>query len=199
MNITFTLQSAFTGTQADNFNISGVTSSGTNTLLASGITKAQLTAGHTINAGSTITGGTITSTGVCTNSVNWLTFGSVVPVTSILSYTFEGGTYYFSLSEALQDNITITIANVDGHTSAGCGSVSEDMATLQNPVTIVAGQNQAQHASGATGWGSITYINPANQITLTTHGSIANGSTFTVLSGTVVTVTYSDTCQIYQQ
>ena len=199
MNITFTLQSAFTGTQADNFNISGVTSSGTNTLLASGITKAQLTTGHTINAGSTITGGTITSTGVCTNSVNWLTFGSVVPVTSILSYTFEGGTYYFSLSEALQDDITITIANVDGHTSAGCGTVSEDTATLQNPVTIVAGQNQAQHASGVTGWESITYINPANQITLTTHGSIANGSTFTVLSGTVVTVSYTDTCQAYQQ
>ncbi len=199
MNITFTLQSAFTGTQADNFNISGVTSSGTNTLLASGITKAQLTTGHTINAGSTITGGTITSTGVCTNSVNWLTFGSVVPATSILSYTFEGGTYYFSLSEALQDNITITIANVDGHTSAGCGSAAEDTAQIQIPLVFTAGLTEITHNSTVFGWETITYINPANQITLTTHGSIANGSTFTVSSGTVVTVSYTDTCQAYQQ
>ncbi len=199
MNITFTLQSAFTGTQADNFNISGVTSSGTNTLLASGITKAQLTTGHTINAGSTITGGTITSTGVCTNSVNWLTFGSVVPATSILSYTFEGGTYYFSLSEALQDNITITIANVDGHTSAGCGSAAEDTAQIQIPLVFTAGLTEITHNSNVFGWETITYINPANQITLTTHGSIANGSTFTVSSGTVVTVSYTDTCQAYQQ
>jgi hypothetical protein len=76
MDITFTLQAGFSGTQADDFNISGVTSSGTNTLLASGITKAQLATGYTINADPTITGGTITSTGVCTNSINWLTFGS---------------------------------------------------------------------------------------------------------------------------
>lgn len=199
MNITFTLQSAFTGTQADNFNISGVTSSGTNTLLASGITKAQLTTGHTINAGSTITGGIITSTGVCTNSVNWLTFGSVVPATSILSYSFQAGTYYFNLSDPLQDDITILIADVDGHTSAGCSTVSEDTASLQSPLTISAGVSGSNVSAGVLGWEAITYINPANQITLTTHGSITNGGTFTVLSGTVVTVSYTDTCQAYQQ
>lgn len=200
MRLTFTLQSAYTGTTyvAGPFNISGTTSAGTTYWLATGVTKTQLTTGHSIDTiYETLTGGTIASTGTCTTTRSW-TIAPPVAATSILSYTFEGGTYYFSLSEALQDNITITIANVDGHTSAGCGSASEDTATIQSPVTIVAGQNQAQHASGVSGWGSITYINPANQITLTTHGSIANGSTFTVLSGTVVTVTYSDTCQVYQ-
>jgi hypothetical protein len=199
MDITFTLQAGFSGTQADNFNISGVTSSGTNTLLASGVTKTQLTNGHTIDVNPTITGGTITSTGLCTNSVNWLTFGSVVPATSILSYTFEAGYYYFALSEALADDITITIANVDGHTSVGCSQVAEDTATIQSPVLIEAGITNVNHNSNVGGWGGITHINPANSITLITHGSIANGSTFTVSSGTVVTVTYDDTCQVYAQ
>lgn len=199
MDITFTLQAGFSGTQADDFNISGVTSSGTNTLLASGITKAQLTTGHTVNVDPTITGGTITSTGVCDTSVNWLTFGNQVPQTSTLSYMFEAGYYYFQLSEALQDDITITIANVDGHTSAGCQTAAEDTATIQSPVLIEAGITNVNHNAEVFGWGGITYINPANSITLTTHGTIINGGSFTVPSGTVVTVTYDDTCQIYAQ
>jgi hypothetical protein len=88
MDITFTLQSGFSGTQADNFNISGVTSSGTNTLLASGVTKSQLLGGHTIDVDPTITGGTITSTGLCTNSVQWYTFGAApTPTPTPILYT----------------------------------------------------------------------------------------------------------------
>ena len=105
MDITFTLQAEFSGTQADDFNISGVTSSGTNTLLASGITKAQLTTGHTINADPTITGGTITSTGLCTNSINWLTFGVAVTPTPTPSAYFEytGSGYGNSVQGACDD------------------------------------------------------------------------------------------------
>jgi hypothetical protein len=198
MDITFTLQAGFSGTQADNFNISGTTSSGTLMSLGTA-TKAQLTTGHTVNADPTITGGTITSTGVCTTSVNWLTFGNQVPETSILSYYFAAGSYYFSLSEALQDDITITIANVDGHTTAGCGTASEDQASLQSPVTMTAGVFDVSHDAQVLGWDGISYINPANQITLLTHGTVVNGGTFTVPSGTVVTVTYDDSCQIYPQ
>ena len=201
MRLTFTLQSAYTGATyvAGPFNISGTTSAGTTYWLATGVTKTQLTTGHSINTiYETLTGGTIASTGTCTTTRSW-TVAPPIAATSILSYTFEGGTYYFSLSEALQDNITITIANVDGHTSAGCGSAAEDTAQIQIPLVFTAGLTEITHNSNVFGWETITYINPANQITLTTHGSIANGSTFTVSSGTVVTVSYTDTCQAYQQ
>jgi hypothetical protein len=196
MDITFTLQAGFSGTQADNFNISGTTSSGTLMSLGS-VTKAQLTTGHTVNADPTITGGTITSTGVCTTSVNWLTFGNQVPETSILTYYFAAGFYYFSLTEALQDDITILNAYVDGHVTAGCGTAAEDQASIQSPVTITAGVFNVDHDAEVVGWESINYINPANQITLLTHGTILNGDTFTVPSGTIVTVQYTDTCQPY--
>jgi hypothetical protein len=65
MNVTFTLTAATSGTTvAGPFNISGTTSSNTTTQLATGITKAQLTTGHTINGvNDAITGGTIASTG----------------------------------------------------------------------------------------------------------------------------------------
>lgn len=201
MRLTFTLQSAYTGTTyvAGPFNISGRTSGGVNYQLSTGVTKTQLTTGHTVDTVyETITGGTIVSTGSCNTSVNW-TITPPPPATSVLSYTFEGGYYYFTLSEALQDNITITIANVDGHTVAGCGSAAEDTATIQSPIVITSGTTLATHNSGVSGWQSINYINPANQITLLTFGSKANGSTFSVESGTVVTITYNDTCQVYSQ
>jgi hypothetical protein len=196
MNVTFTLTGGSASTAAGPFNISGTTSSNVVSQLATGITKAQLLTGHTINSiNDAITGGTIASTGTCTTTTTW----AVVAPTSTLSYTFSGGIYYFTLTEALQDNITIVIANVDGHTSAGCGQAAEDTATIQSPVIITAGLTQVSHNAAVSGWGTITYINPANQITLTTYGSKANGSTFTVPSGTVVTVSYNDTCQVYEQ
>jgi hypothetical protein len=80
--VTFTLQSQFTGTtQADNFTIIGKHANGSpsDTTIATNVTKAQLTAGVTYTVADTITGGTITSTGVCTNSVNWLGLNSSPP------------------------------------------------------------------------------------------------------------------------
>ena len=80
--VTFTLQSQFTGTtQADNFTIIGKHANGSpsDTTIATNVTKAQLTAGVTYTVADTITGGTITSTGVCTNSVNWLGLNSPTP------------------------------------------------------------------------------------------------------------------------
>jgi hypothetical protein len=196
MNVTFTLTGGSASTAAGPFNISGTTSSNVVSQLATGITKAQLLTGHTINSiNDAITGGTIASTGTCNTTTPW----GVYPQTSILSYSFEGGIYYFSLSEALVDDITILIANVDGFTTAGCSQASEDTATLQGPVTITAGLTQISHDAGLSGWSSLNYINPSNQITLSTYGSISNGGTFTVPSGTIVTITYDDTCQVYQQ
>jgi hypothetical protein len=201
MRLTFTLQSAYTGATyvAGPFNISGTTSAGTTYWLATGVTKTQLSTGHSINTTyETLTGGTIASTGTCTTTRSW-TIAPPVPTTATLSYMFEAGYYYFALSEELVDDITITIANVDGHTTVGCGQVAEDTATIQSPVLIEAGITNVNHDAEVQGWGGITYINPANQITLLTYGTILNGGTFTTSSGTVVTVTYNDGCQTYAQ
>jgi hypothetical protein len=201
MRLTFTLQSAYTGATyvAGPFNISGTTSAGTTYWLATGVTKTQLSTGHSINTTyETLTGGTIASTGTCTTTRSW-TIAPPVPTTATLSYMFEAGYYYFALSEELVDDITITIANVDGHTTVGCGQVAEDTATIQSPVLIEAGITNVNHNAQVQGWGGITYINPANQITLLTYGTILNGGTFTTSSGTVVTVTYNDGCQTYAQ
>jgi len=205
MQVTFYLTEASANTAAGPFNISGTTSGGApNTVeIQANVSKAVLLTGYTEEIANNITGGTVTSTdGTCNTTDTWSIdelYTGLVPETSTLSYTFEGGYYYFALSEALTDNITINIANVDGHTSAGCGQASEDTATLQNPVTIPAGETQVSHNSEVGGWGGITHINPANSITLATYGSKANGGTFTVPSGTVVTITYNDACQVYAQ
>ena len=72
--VTFTLNSAYTGTtEADNFTIIGKHANGSpsDTIIATNVTKANLTAGVTYQVADTVTGGTVTSTGVCTNSVPW--------------------------------------------------------------------------------------------------------------------------------
>lgn len=76
MQLTFTLQSAYTGATyvAGPFNISGTTDGGTTYELANGVTKSQLITGYTINTTyETLTGGTITSTGTCGTSQPWTT------------------------------------------------------------------------------------------------------------------------------
>lgn len=196
MNVTFTLTT--NNTASGPFNISGTTNGGSlnGVLIENNVSKANLLAGHTVNSIlDTVTGGTITSVGVgtCNGTVkNWY----VYPQTSILSYEFSAGYYYFSLSEALVDDITITYANVNGHTSAGCNTASEVSANLQMPLIIRAGITNVNVDSEAN-FNGVTYINPDNQITLLTYGSIANGGSFITPSGTVVTVQYTDTCQTY--
>jgi hypothetical protein len=74
MQITFTLSPSYTGATfvAGPFNISGTTSAGTAYWLATGVTKTQLTTGHTINTTlETLTGGTIASTGTCSTTQPW--------------------------------------------------------------------------------------------------------------------------------
>ena len=76
MDITFTLQSTYTGStyNAGPFNISGTTCDGTEYILATGVTKNQLITGYTVSTiYETISGGTIASVGVCTTTQNWLT------------------------------------------------------------------------------------------------------------------------------
>lgn len=205
MQVTFYLTEASANTAAGPFDISGTTSGGAaNTVLIQGnVSKATLLTGYTEEIANNITGGTVTSTdGTCNTTDTWSVdeiFAGLAPLTSTLSYTFQAGFYDFYLTEALLDDITITIANVNGHTSAGCGSAAEDTATLQSPVTIPAGQITVSHDANVAGWPGITHIKPATQITLLTFGSKTNGATFNVESGTVVTVSIDSTCQTYAQ
>jgi hypothetical protein len=74
MQITFTLQSQYTGATyvAGPFDISGTTSNNDTYLLDSNVLKADLITGHVVNTiYETITGGTICSAGTCTNCVDW--------------------------------------------------------------------------------------------------------------------------------
>jgi hypothetical protein len=83
--VTFTLNALYTGTtEADDFTIIGKHANGSpsDTTIATGVTKAQLTTGVTYTVVDTITGGTVTSTGTCTNSVNWLGLGGSPTPTS---------------------------------------------------------------------------------------------------------------------
>ena len=67
--VTFTLSPAYTGTTvADDFTIIGNPG---NVTIATAVSKTDLTNGVTYTVDDTITGGTVTSTGVCTNSVAW--------------------------------------------------------------------------------------------------------------------------------
>lgn len=80
--VTFTLNALYTGTtEADNFTIVGKHSNGSpaDTTIATGVSKANLIAGVTYQVADTITGGTVTSTGTCTNSVNWVGQGAPAP------------------------------------------------------------------------------------------------------------------------
>jgi hypothetical protein len=196
MNVTFTLTTS--NTASGPFNISGTTNGGSlnGVPIENNVSKANLLAGHTVNSIlDTVTGGTITSVGVgtCNGTVkNWY----VYPQTATLGYTFSAGYYYFSLTEALVDDITITYANVNGHTSVGCQTASTISANVQNPVLIEAGITNVNHNSEAQ-FNGVTYINPDDQITLLTYGSIQNGGSFITPSGTVVTVQYDDECQTY--
>lgn len=73
--VTFSMQSQYTGTtEADNFTIVGVHCDGSpaNTTIATGVSKQDLINGVTYQVADTITGGTVTSTGTCPNSVNWI-------------------------------------------------------------------------------------------------------------------------------
>lgn len=105
--VTFTLQALYTGTtQADNFTIVGKHANGSpsDTTIATGVTKAQLTTGVTYTVVDTITGGTITSTGTCTNSINWLGLNSAPPeptATPRPTSTPGGTLYNYYISTAI--------------------------------------------------------------------------------------------------
>ena len=101
MTVTFTLTAGSSATAAGPFNISGTTSGGaSNTVsIATGVTKIQLSTGHTVSSISeTITGGTIASTGTCTNTIPWYVIAATPTptptATGVTSYEYQLGPFY---------------------------------------------------------------------------------------------------------
>lgn len=125
MIVTFTLQSQYSDPLyvAGPFNISGTTSGGVTTQLATGLTKEQLLTGYTINGVDDLTtGGTIASTGVCTNTQPWSTgFVSSTPTPTVTaecwSVTYDNLTLPSDLYARYRDTNqvvqTILISNLE--------------------------------------------------------------------------------------
>lgn len=203
MQVTFYLTEASANTAAGPFNISGTTSGGAaNTVeIQANVSKATLLTGYTEEIANNITGGTVTSTdGTCNTTDTWSIdeiFAGLAPATSILTYTFGGGQYTFNLSEKLLNDITITIANVDLHDTFTCDN-AVDTSHLASNITIPAGSYSATRASDITTFTNIVRYKQAAGLTLATYGTKPDGGTFTVPSGTVVTVDISTTCEIYE-
>jgi hypothetical protein len=200
MTLTFTLQSAYTGSTyvAGPFNISGHTSGGADYQLATGITKSQLTTGYSINTVyETITGGTIVSTGTCNTSHTW-SLTPAAAATSTLSYSLAAGVYTFNLTNALNESITISDAAVNLYTNSSCTSPMEDQALLATTVTILSGTTTATYnTTFATTWNTIVKQKQNSFIILNDYGTKTNNQTFTTPSGTVVSVSLNTACISY--
>lgn len=91
--VTFTLNSSYLSTDADNFTIIGKHENGSpsDTTIATAVSKASLTAGVSYTIAETITGGTVTSDTVdCTNSVDWtISQPTATPTVTPTSYSLS--------------------------------------------------------------------------------------------------------------
>lgn len=163
MDIRYTLQSEFSGTQyiAGPFNLSGTTSGNTTYLLASGITKSQLLSGFTVTTPYNITGGTIQSLGTCSNTP---------PEAYTLQFIIGNGFNQFVyVNEIQSDNKIIT----GGAFTAFSGVVRNQLARLNSngslDTTFIVG----------SGFGGTT----PNTIKIQTDNKILIGGSFTSYSG----------------
>ena len=87
----------------DNFTIYACVSGGSPASVATGISRAQLIAGYTVNVPAATTGGTVNSTGSCTSYADW----SVTPVT-------PPATCYGWYADISQDDINAAVGNTGG-------------------------------------------------------------------------------------
>ena len=106
MQITFTLQSQYTGATyvAGPFDISGTTSNNDTYLLDSNVLKADLITGHVVNTVyETITGGTICSAGTCTNCVDW----SIAPTPTATPESYSLSIYLNDVASSRDPSATL--------------------------------------------------------------------------------------------
>ena len=128
MNLTFTLQSAYTGATyvAGPFNITGITSDDVAHELATGVTKTELITGYSINTVfETLTGGTIQSTSTCNTSQTWCVGDCAPPENPNNLIQLRSGTSNYNGTacvQALLSNFNSFVFHptdtvlVDGHT-----------------------------------------------------------------------------------
>ena len=138
MTVTFTLKSESSGTAAGPFNISGTTNANVVSELASGITKAQLTAGHTITGiNDAITGGTIASTGTCTTTTPWLATPAAATPTPTPSPTPVVTSYSYQLGPSVtQSNIGQACAAITGGGGEPQSLLTEVFAATNNAANV---------------------------------------------------------------
>lgn len=136
MNITFTLTVGSASTAAGPFNISGTTDTNATSELATGITKNQLSTGHTINSvNDLITGGTIASTGTCTTTTPW----SVTP--PCYCYTVTNLTAERMIQfeyNRCSDGVIVTMSVPQGTTRSVCVQANGDVIDTSGELTITA-------------------------------------------------------------
>jgi len=184
MRLTFTLQSAYTGTTyvAGPFNISGTTSAGTTYQLATGVTKTQLTTGHSIDTVyETLTGGTIASTGTCTTTRSWQITAPVQTVTleiygkDVDTSPPQGNTSFYYTKNAG----TAVYLTTNSQLSLSCSLIGSITGLTLNDV-IVIGTDQTYPISG---FGSSTCPTLSGTATTYTHTiGITSGTDYLAFS-----------------
>ena len=196
MNITFTLTAETSGTtQSGNYRISGTTDGGAlnGVFIASGITRAQLTTGHTVTGISdSITGGTITSTGsesggFCTNSINWYADGGTggegtTRVTCQLQYPNIASGDVITVSNNTTGTGTVsTITSSNGITVNGntkCYVDDPDGTSVTFTVQKTSGNLLQARDNGTVEL--IVNLNPVDSFSFTMGGSINDTLTATI-------------------
>lgn len=182
MQITFTLQSQYTGATyvAGPFNISGTTSGNVTYELATGVTKNELISGYEVTTEySTITGGTIQSTGTCTNSEPWL-IGAAPTTVDLQVYgkdldlTPANASIYYTINSGTAEYLT----TLDPLTNS-CSFIGEITGLTLGDV-IVIGTDQTYALNGA---GSSTCPSTAGSGTTYTHTiGVSSGADYVAIT-----------------
>lgn len=187
--VTLTLNSAYTGTtEADNFTIVAKHANGSpaDDTLATGVTKAELTSGVTYSVADTVTGGTVTSTGVCTNSVVWTGLNPTTPtptptITPTRTPSAPAPTLYtyYVTSFILTGNASDTFCNTNYLANTVVQSESSTISGLLNNMIfdsngdpLVVGAGRYAFISETSGTGSSTSPDPRYVIEVSNIGQV---------------------------
>ena len=196
MTVKFTLTAETSGTtQSGDYRISGTTDGGAlnGVFIASGITREQLTTGHTVTGISdSITGGTITSTGsesggFCTNSIIWYADGGsgaegTARVACQLQYDSVGSGDIITVSNNTTGTGTIsTITSSNGITVYGntkCYVADPDGTSVTFTVQKTSGNLLQARENGYVEL--IVNLSPVDSFNFTMGGSINDTLTATI-------------------
>ena len=209
MTVLITLTTA--GSDTGPFNIYS-NANGFSTIIISGVSRASLVAGYNATVPDGTTEVLVRSTGACqrdlyldvsgapattTSTTSSTTTLIPPPATSTLTFeNYQGGTFVFTLSNALSVPVTILGANVDGSHGSSCGEYEESDDIGGNPITIASGLT---YASGPGNFPMTCAVQSWKRyiaINIDGIGDVNTGSTVNI-GGTIVTVISSGACINY--